>query len=76
VEEEEIVLFWISILRDTSIKAQTFFGWKRFTEIKIVYQKHFWKIFDQLLTSALDLLFKLKSHIKVSVPELACRLAY
>lgn len=75
VGEEEIVLFGGSISRDISIKADMFFGWTSFTEIKIVYQKPFWKNFDHLHTSALGLLFKLKSHIKVRVPELACRLA-
>lgn len=75
VGEEEIALFGVSISRPFQLK-QIFFGWTSFTEIKIVYQKPFWKIFYHLHTSALDLLFKLKSHIKVHVDEPACRLAH
>lgn len=73
--EEEIVLFWVSVSRDISVKAGMFFVGKSFTEIKIVYQKYFRRIFYQLHASALDVLFEFKSHIQVSVPELTCRLA-
>lgn len=52
-----------------------FFVGKSFTEIKTVYQKYFRRIFYQFHTSTLDVLFEFKSHIKVSVPELTCRLA-
>lgn len=47
---------------------------KKITEMKIVYQKHLWKSFYQLHTSTPDLPCQLKSHVKVNVPELACRL--